>query len=219
MPPIHGSRQSCSAAGSRPHPAETDSNVRGVTAVSSTGSQDEDARDLRIRQLQHALDSRVLIEQAKGILSERFSLRIDDSFEVLRNAARANGVKLNALALEVVDDRRTPPSIAEALVRAGYRATDGFEERAAEAEQVFADLNDALTEVHVNSNWTSFVCECSNPLCSDSIELTAEVLARVHENRGHYVVKQGHEVPDVEQTVAEIDDLLIVRKHVPSVTS
>jgi hypothetical protein len=190
-----------------------------VTAVSGAGNQDEDVRDLRIRQLQHALDSRVLIEQAKGILSERFGLRIEDAFEVLRNAARANGVKLNSLAFDVVNERRTPPAIAESLVRAGYRARSGFEQRAAEAEQVFADLNDALTEVHTSSNWTTFVCECSNPLCSDSIELTAEVLARVHENRGHYVVKQGHEVPDVEQTVAEIDDLLIVRKHVPSATS
>jgi hypothetical protein len=184
--------------------------------VSGTGKEGEDARDLRIRQLQHALDSRVLIEQAKGILAERFGLKIEDAFEVLRNAARANGVKLNTLATDLVNERRTPPAIAESLVRAGYRARGGFEQRAVESEQAFADLNDALTEIHANSNWTRFVCECSNPLCSDSIELTAAVLARVHENRGHYVVKQGHEVPDVEQTVAVIDDLLIVRKHVPN---
>ena len=187
--------------------------------MSGTGNQDEDLRDLRIRQLQHALDSRVRIEQAKGILSERFGLKIDDAFEVLRNAARANGVKLDTLASDLVAERRTPPAIAEALVRAGYRSKEGFEERAAEAEQAFADLNDALTEIHASSNWTRFVCECSNPLCADSIELTAAVLASVHENRGHYVVKQGHEVPDVEETVAVIDDLLVVRKFVPSENS
>jgi hypothetical protein len=183
--------------------------------VSGTGHQDEDPRDLRIRQLQYALDSRVLIEQAKGILSERFALAIDDAFEVLRNAARANGVKLNTLAEAVVTERGTPAAIAESLVRAGYHSQGGFEKRAAQAEQAFADLNDALTELHANSNWTTFVCECSNPLCTDSIELTAAVLASVHENRGYYVVKPGHEVPDVEQTVAEIDDLLVVKKHVP----
>jgi hypothetical protein len=32
-------------------------------------------------------------------------------------------------------------------------------------------------------------------------------------------VKPGHEVPDVEQTVAMIDDLLIVRKYAPSENS
>ncbi len=41
----------------------------------------------------------------------------------------------------------------------------------------------------------------------------------MHEIRGHYVVKQAHEVPDVEQTVVEMEDLLIVRRHVPSVNS
>lgn len=170
----------------------------------------------RIRQLQRALDSRVLIEQAKGILSERFGLAIDDAFDVLRNAARAHGVKLNMLAQELVTYRRTPAAVAEALVRAGYSSQGGFQERAAEAEQAFADLNDALTELHANSNWTSFVCECSNPLCTDSIELTASVLARVHESRGHYVVKPGHEVSDVEQTVARVDELLVVRKYTPA---
>ncbi len=182
----------------------------------SAEKHDEDIREVRIRQLQHALDSRVLIEQAKGILSERFGLTIDDAFEVLRHGARANGVKLNSLAAELVESRRTPAAVAEALARAGYHATDGFEVRAAQAEQAFADLNDALTEIHSSSNWTTFICECSNPLCTDPIELTAAVLARVHENRGHYVVKPGHEVGDVEETVAVVDDLLVVRKHVPA---
>jgi hypothetical protein len=184
--------------------------------VTTTDARPEDDRDHRIQQLQHALDSRVLIEQAKGILSERFGLTIDDAFDVLRNAARAQGIKLNALAGEVVTERRTPAAIAEALVRAGFHAQGGFQERAADAERAFADLNDALTELHASSNWTRFVCECSNPLCTDSIELTAAVLARVHESRGHYVVKRGHEVPDVEQTVATIDDLLVVRKYAVS---
>jgi hypothetical protein len=180
-----------------------------------TGSEDKDPSDLRIRQLQQALESRVVIEQAKGILSERFGLTLDDAFEVLRNGARSNGIKLHALAGELVTKRRTPQAIAEALVRAGYSAREGFEVRAADAEQVFADLNDALTEMHAHANWTRFVCECSNPLCAESIELNAAVLARVHENRGHFVVKQGHEVPDVEQVVAEFDDLLVVRKYAP----
>ena len=150
--------------------------------------------------------------------AERFGLQMDDAFEVLRNAARATSVKLHSLAIEIVTDRHTPPAIAEALIRAGYRSREGFDERAVESEQAFADLNDALTELHATSNWTTFVCECSNPLCTDPIELTAAVLATVHENRGHYVVKQGHEVPDVEQTVAVIDGLLVVRKYAVSST-
>jgi hypothetical protein len=177
-------------------------------------SESEDPRDLRIRQLQEALDSRVVIEQAKGILSERFALNIDDAFELLRLAARTSGLKINSLAAQLVVNRRTPPAIAEALVRLGYRADADFEERAKVVEQTFAEMNDALAELHANTNWTAFLCECSNPLCTDEIQLTTAALESVHANRSHYVVKTGHEVAEVEETVAVIDDVLVVRKRV-----
>jgi hypothetical protein len=178
-----------------------------------TNDQTDDARDRRISQLQHALDSRVVIEQAKGILAERFGLKVDDAFELLRHAARTTGTKLTTLATEVVADGQTPPSIADALIRVGYRPETRFMERAADAEELFANLNEALANLHMNTNWTSFVCECANPLCMERIELTAAILERVHESRGHYVVKPGHEVPDVEETVAVLDEFVIVRKR------
>jgi ANTAR domain len=173
----------------------------------------DDARDRRISQLQHALDSRVVIEQAKGILAERFGLKVDDAFELMRHGARTTGTKLAALATEVIAGRQTPPAIADALVRAGYRPEGRFVQRAADAEESFANLNEALADLHANTNWTSFVCECANPLCMERIEVTAAILERIHENRGHYVVKPGHEVPDVEETVAVLDEFIIVRKR------
>src|SRR5690606_12266382 len=54
-------------------------------------------------QLQHALDSRVLIEQAKGVISELRSLDMDESFRVLRSYARNNGLSLRAVASDVVN--------------------------------------------------------------------------------------------------------------------
>ena len=53
-------------------------------------------------QLRGALDSRIVIEQAKGILSERFALRMDDAFELLRYAARRSRMELSALSRAVV---------------------------------------------------------------------------------------------------------------------
>ena len=52
-------------------------------------------------QLQVALDSRVLIEQAKGALMERERLDDQEAFTHLRRAARSSGRKLNDVAREV----------------------------------------------------------------------------------------------------------------------
>jgi AmiR/NasT family two-component response regulator len=69
----------------------------------------------RSSQLQHALDSRVVIEQAKGVLAERYDLHIDAAFELLRKGARSNRMPLRDLATSVVRTRRTPPEIVSLL--------------------------------------------------------------------------------------------------------
>jgi AmiR/NasT family two-component response regulator len=66
-------------------------------------------------QLERALESRIVIEQAKGVLAERFELGIDDAFGLLRRAARSHHRRLHELAREVVDSRDTPPEVAAAL--------------------------------------------------------------------------------------------------------
>ena len=53
-------------------------------------------------QLQRALDSRVVIEQAKGALAEQLGVNVNQAFEVLRSHARSNGRKLHDVAAEVV---------------------------------------------------------------------------------------------------------------------
>jgi transcriptional regulator with GAF, ATPase, and Fis domain len=52
-------------------------------------------------QLQTALTSRVIIEQAKGVLSERLQISTDEAFSVLRGAARSRNRLLSDLAGEV----------------------------------------------------------------------------------------------------------------------
>jgi GAF domain-containing protein len=56
----------------------------------------------RATQLQEALDSRVLIEQAKGVLAERLGVPPEEAFGLLRREARNNNRKLNDVAHEVV---------------------------------------------------------------------------------------------------------------------
>ena len=69
----------------------------------------------RCAQLQEALDSRIVIEQAKGVLAERFGLDPDAAFEVLRRSARSQRVPLRDLAARVVTSRKTPWEVAAQL--------------------------------------------------------------------------------------------------------
>ncbi|MEW2580678.1 GAF and ANTAR domain-containing protein [Streptomyces syringium] len=53
-------------------------------------------------QLQAALHSRVVIEQAKGVLAERWQVGLDEAFESLRSYARPRRLRLADLAQQVV---------------------------------------------------------------------------------------------------------------------
>ena len=56
-------------------------------------------------QLQEALDSRVVIEQAKGMLASDRKVSVDEAFKLMRAHARRNQLSLHAVAEAVVDSR------------------------------------------------------------------------------------------------------------------
>ena len=60
-------------------------------------------RDALAEQLQAALNSRVVIEQAKGVIAERRHLDMDQSFTLLRGTARTSNRRLSDLARAVID--------------------------------------------------------------------------------------------------------------------
>ncbi|MDX8141874.1 GAF and ANTAR domain-containing protein [Lentzea sp. BCCO 10_0061] len=59
-------------------------------------------RELLAGQLQRALQSRVLIEQAKGVLAERLQIDISTAFETLRRYARSHNDYLSTVAADVI---------------------------------------------------------------------------------------------------------------------
>ena len=54
-------------------------------------------------QLQTALNSRVIIEQAKGVLAQRGNLTMDAAFDRLRRYARNHNLRLSEVARQVVE--------------------------------------------------------------------------------------------------------------------
>jgi GAF domain-containing protein len=58
--------------------------------------------DVVRNQLQHALDSRVVIEQAKGVVSYSHRIPVDEAFTRIRSYARSNGMQLTMVAQQIV---------------------------------------------------------------------------------------------------------------------
>ena len=68
---------------------------------------------LVVDQLNHALNSRILIEQAKGILAERAGLDMEGAFSWLRKHARNHNLLLVDVAQSIIDGKLAPdPPIA-----------------------------------------------------------------------------------------------------------
>jgi GAF domain-containing protein len=85
----------------------SDQRIRIAQAMADTATiailQDRVARSHKMvtEQLQVALNSRIVIEQAKGMLSARLGIGIDEAFNVLRSRARSTRRRLTELAEEV----------------------------------------------------------------------------------------------------------------------
>jgi GAF domain-containing protein len=82
--------------------------ARALADVATVGLLQERtirARERLAEQLQGALNSRVLIEQAKGVLAERSGLEVDHAFAVMRSYARRNGISLLTVAEGIVQGR------------------------------------------------------------------------------------------------------------------
>jgi hypothetical protein len=70
--------------------------------------------EVLIEQLQSALNSRVVIEQAKGVVAERGGLDMEQAFAVLRRYARTTQQRLSDLARNVVDGTAGTDEMLEA---------------------------------------------------------------------------------------------------------
>ena len=96
----------------RTHPGELNGpalrTAQALVAVATIGLLQERSihhQEVLTAQLQTALNSRVIIEQAKGLVAERLDMDMQDAFATLRDYARAHNLKLSDLARAVIAGR------------------------------------------------------------------------------------------------------------------
>ena len=69
-------------------------------------------------QLQDALESRIVIEQAKGIVAERHHMNVDDAFTLIRKYTRAHNRRLSDTARQIVDGTLSTAELKNTPARA-----------------------------------------------------------------------------------------------------
>ncbi len=63
------------------------------------------------QQLQHALNSRIVIEQAKGMVAQRQGVNMEQAFSALRTHARNHNLRLVDVAESVISGALAPPAL------------------------------------------------------------------------------------------------------------
>ena len=88
--------------------------------------------------------------------------------------------------------------------------------RAARNQSLFREVNRRIEELaeKFQAREESFtcVCECADQTCLERIEVSHDEYARVRRHANEFIVKPGHEIPQVEEVVHRETRWIVVRK-------
>jgi len=91
------------------------------------------------------------------------------------------------------------------------------EVRAAKNQLLFRAVNDRIKELSDRVLPTvaeiDFACECADTTCTEVISVTSEEFKAIEDGGNRFIVKAGHEIPEVEDVVARHRGFLIVAKR------
>jgi AmiR/NasT family two-component response regulator len=67
--------------------------------------------EILTEQLQAALNSRIIVEQAKGALAQALGVSVDEAFELIRALSRNSNQRLVHIARDIVTERSYPSTL------------------------------------------------------------------------------------------------------------
>ena len=89
--------------------------------------------------------------------------------------------------------------------------------RAAQNQLLFRSVNDRIRELGErildSVSELDFACECADPNCVKTITMPVAEFSAIEQVENRFVVLRGHELPEVEDVVAEHDGYVIVSKR------
>jgi hypothetical protein len=83
-------------------------------------------------------------------------------------------------------------------------AVDTWRRQEATQQAERRDANESLDAGHV------YMCECGDPYCSRTVDLSLEEYESVREWPKHFLIAANHENPEVESVVSELDGFAVI---------
>ena len=91
----------------------------------------------------------------------------------------------------------------------------------AQNEVILREVNERIAEKTMDlgirglageDETSEYLCACGRPDCDESLNLTLAQLEEAHARPDQFVVAPGHDLPEIEEVVAEHDEYCVVRK-------
>jgi hypothetical protein len=85
-------------------------------------------------------------------------------------------------------------------------------------EAIFREVNEQIERLNdrfhsVAADVLQLVCECGRLECVEQLTVPLRTYEEARADPALFVIKPGHEIPDVEQVVTREDEYFVVRKH------
>ena len=95
---------------------------------------------------------------------------------------------------------------------------DERERRIETNEKLFREVNDRVETLNQSlgvAGYSEWICECGDSTCFERLTVALQDYRRIREHGDRFIVKLGHEAPDVEVVVEQGEGYAVVEKFAP----